>query len=357
MFKDLLQRNKACFISIYEICLFLSSDTKESPKDILCCLIDLEKCSINREFINLYKQDSTGNYHLTKTRISHILGSNPANFDFFKNKEKFNNIYINTNEFKDLSFIKDEKELLPIHPKVINLTKNVRIEKKLRISLYKIFQDLNENSETIIDILDKKITLLLAENAKLNRQLSQSPNETIAELKQHNNELRAYINEQLDNTIDKLTRQAEANNQLIMQEFYRQIKNPLPLEDKFDEINRRNSENNQPLLNIEQNDISILADEQHLTNKIPIDENSRTQDPKIIAMMAILLADNQKCYKWGEKPNKSAIEKAIHDLIDNKFFIDGKHIHGLDSPSKRIGKCLDEFSEFFYSLPKPNKKN
>ena len=86
----------------------------------------------------------------------------------------------------------------------------------------------------------------------------------------------------------------------------------------------------------------------------PADENRRTQDPKIIAMMAILLADNQKNYKWGDMPNRSKIETAIQNLIDNRYFIDGKHTHGLDAPSKRIGKCLDEFAEFFYTLPKPN---
>ena len=67
--------------------------------------------------------------------------------------------------------------------------------------------------------------------------------------------------------------------------------------------------------------------------------NTRNQDYKIIAMMAILLADRKKTYKWGEKPNKSAIEKEILSLISLKFFVSDDHDHGLKSCSHRISEC------------------
>lgn len=91
-----------------------------------------------------------------------------------------------------------------------------------------------------------------------------------------------------------------------------------------------------------------------LSSAAEADENSRTQDPKIIAMMAILLAGKQDIYKWGDKPNRSKIEAQIKNLIDTQLYIDSKHTHGLEAASKRIGKCLDDFSEYFYTLPKPN---
>lgn len=91
-----------------------------------------------------------------------------------------------------------------------------------------------------------------------------------------------------------------------------------------------------------------------LSSAAEVDENSRTQDPKIIAMMAILLAGKQDIYKWGDKPNRSKIEAQIKNLIDTQLYIDSKHTHGLEAASKRIGKCLDDFSEYFYTLPKPN---
>ena len=256
VFKELLRRNQAYFISVYEICLFLSTNTKESPKDILCCLIDLEKSSINKEVIKLYKQDSKGNYQVTKTRLSTILGNNPAIFDLSKCKDKLNNIYINTDEFKNLSFIKDVTELPPIHPKVITLSQNVRIEKKIREYLHRTSQDLMENTDIIINILEKKLILLLAENAKLNRQLSQSSNETIAELKQHNNELRDFIDNKLASISTQITKQAKENSEEIMQEFYSRINSPSSLEDTLDEINQRHSKNTQQLLNINRTDTS-----------------------------------------------------------------------------------------------------
>lgn len=103
---------------------------------------------------------------------------------------------------------------------------------------------------------------------------------------------------------------------------------------------------------IREKDLKVKELEKQLKqveSRAPVVAKSRVQDPKLIAMMAILLADKNSKYKWGEKPNKSAIEKDIHELIESKFFVDNKHTHGLEAPHKRIADCLSEFSDFFYT--------
>lgn len=99
-------------------------------------------------------------------------------------------------------------------------------------------------------------------------------------------------------------------------------------------------------------EIITLKDGYRKLESVKYNENTRNQDYKIIAMMAIILADTKTHYKWGEKPNKSAIEKEILRLIHLKFFISDDHNHGLESSSKRISNCIDEFSKFFYTAPK-----
>lgn len=326
VFKELLRRNKAYFISIYEICLFLSTDTKESPKDILCCLIGLELSSINKEVINLYKQDSKGNYQLTNIRLSRILGNNPAIFDLSEYKYKLNNIYINTNEFKNLSFIKDETELPPIHPKVITLSQNVRIEKKIREYLHRTSQDLMENTDIIINILEKKLILLLAENAKLNRQLSQSPNETIAELKQHNNELREFIDNKLYSIAIEIAEQAKENSEEIMQEFYSRINSPLSLEDTLDEINQRKSSDNKPLSDIAKYDISTQTSDPSQIDTSTNDIRESTYQ-LINAMKDLLLDPLITQSLFIDKDNQNAKQKPTQEMLAQH--IESMNIRGL----------------------------
>lgn len=113
------------------------------------------------------------------------------------------------------------------------------------------------------------------------------------------------------------------------------------------------------LTEVEQEIQSLRNENQNLKEQLTTGESSqfsdKTQDPKLIAMMAILLADKSYSYRNGETPNKSAIEKEIHKLVD-ELGIDSEHTYGLRSPSKRISDCLNEYSEYFYTLKKQKAK-
>jgi len=74
--------------------------------------------------------------------------------------------------------------------------------------------------------------------------------------------------------------------------------------------------------------------------------NIKSQDYKVIAMMAILLADTSVKFKHGNRPNMQAIERDIKNCIFD-LNIDNSHLHGLDAPHKRIATCLKEFSQYF----------
>lgn len=75
-------------------------------------------------------------------------------------------------------------------------------------------------------------------------------------------------------------------------------------------------------------------------------KNTRNQDPKIIAMMSILLSHHAPKFKNGEKPNMNAIGLGIKNLFDD-LNIDKDQLHGLQAPHKRISYCLKNFSKHF----------
>ena len=80
-------------------------------------------------------------------------------------------------------------------------------------------------------------------------------------------------------------------------------------------------------------------------------KNTRNQDPKIIAMLATLLSKKSPQFKYGNNPNRSAIKRGIEELID-ELQIDHVHTYGLEAPEQRIKKCLEEFSESFFTTNK-----
>lgn len=232
---EILERQKERFISLYEICNFLGRELGTNPKDILIYLHGLEKQNRNRETINLYDIDNLGFYQPSKTTLHKIVSLNPVNFDFNKNKNKIEKFFIDADEFASLSFIKDS-HIFPTNHKAIKLINNLRIEGKLRKSLAKLTR---ETSQEWQDNLLTKMEILLLENEKLNRQLLQSPNKTIAELKQHNNELRDFIDSKLDSVSNDLLNQAQETNRIILEQGLKEIRNPSPLEDKLDDIIER----------------------------------------------------------------------------------------------------------------------
>lgn len=239
---EILERQKERFISLYEICNFLGRELGTNPKDILIYLHGLEKQNRNRETINLYDIDNLGFYQPSKTTLHKIVNLNPVNFDFNKNKNKIEKFFIDADEFASLSFIKDS-HIFPTNHKAIKLINDLRIEGKLRKSLAKLTHESFETSQEWQDNLLTKMEILLLENAKLNRQLLQSPNKTIAELKQHNNELRDFIDSKLDSVSNDLLNQAQETNRIILEQGLKEIRNPSPLEDKLDDIIERISNN------------------------------------------------------------------------------------------------------------------
>ncbi|WP_201566933.1 hypothetical protein [Psychrobacter immobilis] len=89
-----------------------------------------------------------------------------------------------------------------------------------------------------------------------------------------------------------------------------------------------------------------LTNKLQQTSKNSSSKNDKNQDQKIIAMMAIILAEKHSNLKYGYQPNKQAIERKIKEYID-ALNIDHSHLHGLESPHKRIATCLKEFSQYF----------
>lgn len=93
-------------------------------------------------------------------------------------------------------------------------------------------------------------------------------------------------------------------------------------------------------------EIATLEDRYRKLKSENYNNNTRNQDHKIIAMMAILLSRHTPKFKNGEKPNMNAIELEIITLA-NHLNIDKDHLHGLKSAGKRISNCLENFSKYF----------
>lgn len=113
--------------------------------------------------------------------------------------------------------------------------------------------------------------------------------------------------------------------------------------DEITILKEKNNELNKTIENLQVKLANIKTD--------LLSENSRNQDQKIIALLAIVLSETQKKYKNGEKPNYSQIEDSILNLVQ-RLKVDEMHKHGLKSPSKRISACYQEFSEYFDTAPK-----
>ncbi|KRG34823.1 MULTISPECIES: hypothetical protein [unclassified Psychrobacter] len=100
------------------------------------------------------------------------------------------------------------------------------------------------------------------------------------------------------------------------------------------------------LLEIETSGLKKELNNQKNSSSNNDNNNTKSQDYKIIAMMAILLADTSAKFKHGDKLNMQAIERDIKNLVFD-LDIDKSHLHGLDAPHKRISTCLKEFSQYF----------
>jgi len=127
------------------------------------------------------------------------------------------------------------------------------------------------------------------------------------------------------------------------------------LEILLEEANKKieSLQKNRNLLHIENTQLKRKLDGDSCKNE-SINKNTRSQDYKIIAMMAFLLSENSSKYKVADRPNASAINNEILNLI-NTLQIDSEHTNGLKSCHRRITDCCNELSQFFFTDPNSQK--
>ena len=136
---------------------------------------------------------------------------------------------------------------------------------------------------------------------------------------------------------------------------YKQEQRCKDLEILLEEANKKieSLEKDRNLLYIENTQLKRRSNDDDYKNE-SINNNTRSQDYKIIVMMAILLSKKSSQYQIGDRPNVSAINKDIQNLVHD-LKIDSEHTYGLKSTHKPIKKYYDDFSQFFFTSPNPNK--
>lgn len=149
----------------------------------------------------------------------------------------------------------------------------------------------------------------------------------------------------------------QLNIDLLSDFYHDDLPNSINLEGDNDPeiLKKKLSDAQDTILKLEV-EIATLKDGYRKLESENHNNNTRNQDHKIIAMMAILLSEKYPKFKHGNKPNKSSIAKEIQDLV--KYLqIDSEHDHGLRSPNKRIGECLEIYSKFFFTVPDSKNQN
>ena len=79
--------------------------------------------------------------------------------------------------------------------------------------------------------------------------------------------------------------------------------------------------------------------------------NSRSQDKKLIAILALLLASKSKLYTVGDKPNATQISKGIYEFAIQDLKIADEDMNGLKAPIAKISKAIQDYSDILYKRP------
>lgn len=80
--------------------------------------------------------------------------------------------------------------------------------------------------------------------------------------------------------------------------------------------------------------------------------NNRSQDKKLIAILALLLANKSKKYKIGDKrPNATQISNAIYEFAKNELKIADEDMTGLKANIDKISRAIQEYSDILYKRP------
>lgn len=82
------------------------------------------------------------------------------------------------------------------------------------------------------------------------------------------------------------------------------------------------------------------------------EKSSRNQDQKVIAILALLLAQKYKTFKNGETPNAAQIADAIYKLAI-ELGIDNEDMTGLKAAADKISKAVKAYTGILYKTEKP----
>ena len=98
------------------------------------------------------------------------------------------------------------------------------------------------------------------------------------------------------------------------------------------------------------NDIKEAKCKEGSNDKEPL--NSRSQDRKLIAILALLLASKSNAYTIGNnKPNATQISKAIYQFAIDDLKIADEDMNGLNAPIGKISKAIQDYSDILYKRP------
>lgn len=80
--------------------------------------------------------------------------------------------------------------------------------------------------------------------------------------------------------------------------------------------------------------------------------NSRSQDRKLIAILALLLASKSSAYTIGDnKPNATQISKAIYQFAIDDLKIADEDTNGLKANIAKISESIQEYTDILYKQP------
>lgn len=116
----------------------------------------------------------------------------------------------------------------------------------------------------------------------------------------------------------------------------------------------------QVTINQQEQDIMLLnkqadkpSDDKQLTAKTINEEvSSRSQDKKLIAILAILLAQKSKVFRVGDRPNATQINEAIINLARKELHVIDDDMFGLKGNTAKISSAIQEYSYIIKNKPK-----
>lgn len=91
---------------------------------------------------------------------------------------------------------------------------------------------------------------------------------------------------------------------------------------------------------------------EELTKTINEEVSSRSQDKKLIAILAILLAQKSKVFRVGDRPNATQINEAIINLARQELHVIDDDMFGLKGNTAKISSAIQEYSHIIKNKPK-----